>query len=126
MEWWDSEVVYLKINDDILPVEPHKGYEVDFKNYEVINNTEAGTKTRNLVRSGIPTISVNLECDKVMLTDMRRYNKQLSLDVFYYSPYNVLEHEIMFMTNYREKMLADTTDGGIWGVSFVLEDLESV
>lgn len=126
MEWWESEVVYLKINDDILPVEPHKGYEVDFKNYENVNKTEAGTTVRDLVRSGIPIISVNMECDKYMLTNMRRYNQQISLDVYYFSPYNVLEHNIMYMSSYKEKMLADTNDGGIWSVSFILEDLESV
>lgn len=126
MEWWESDVVYLKINDDILPVEPHKGYEVDFKSYEYLNNTEAGTKTRDLVRTGIPTITVGFDCNNEMLQDMRRYSKELSLDVYFYSPYHILEHNMMFVSSYKEKLLADTLDGGIWHVDFVLEDLESV
>lgn len=126
MEHWESEVVYLKINDDILPVEPHKGYEVDFDDYQSVNKTEAGTSTRDLVRGNIPRITVNFQCNREMLQDMRRYKNAVSLNVYYYSPYKIMEHNLMFVTNYKEKLLADTNDGGIWQVGFVLEDLESV
>lgn len=126
MEHWESEVVYLKINDDILPVEPHKGYEVDFNDYQSVNQTEAGTSIRDLVRGNIPRITVNFQCNREMLQDMRRYKNAVSLDVYYYSPYKIMEHNIMFVSNYKEKLLADTNDGGIWQVGFILEDLESV
>lgn len=126
MEHWESDVIYLKINEDVLPVEPHKGYEVNYNDYESKNQTEAGTTTRVLIRGNIPTINVSFDCDKFMLTNMRRYKNELSLNVYYYSPYKVLEHEIMYVTNYKEKLLADTADGGIWRVNFTLEDLESV
>lgn len=126
MEHWESEVIYLKINDDILPVEPHKGYEVDFNDYQNVNQTEAGTTIRDLVRGNIPTINVNFQCNYEMLINMRRYKNELSLDVHYYSPNQVFEHNLMYVTNYKEKLLADTNDGGIWQVGFTLEDLESV
>lgn len=126
MEHWESEVVYLKINDDILPVEPHKGYEVDFDDYQSVNKTEAGTSIRDLVRGNIPRITVNFQCNREMLQDMRRYKNAVSLNVYYYSPYKIMEHNIMFVSSYKEKLLADTNDGGIWQVGFVLEDLESV
>lgn len=126
MEHWESEVIYLKINDDILPVEPHKGYEVNFNDYQNVNQTEAGTTIRDLVRGNIPTINVNFQCDYEMLINMRRYKNELSLDVHYYSPNKVFEHNLMYVTNYKEKLLADTNDGGIWQVGFTLEDLESV
>lgn len=126
MEYWESEVVYLKINDDILPVEPHKGYEVDFNDYQSVNQTEAGTSIRDLVRGDIPRITVNFQCNREMLQNMRRYKNSVSLDVYYYSPYKIMEHDIMFVSNYKEKLLADTNDGGIWQVGFILEDLESV
>ena len=126
MEHWESDVIYLKINDDVLPVEPHKGYEVNFNDYQSVNQTEAGTTTRDLVRGDIPTITVSFDCDYVMLQNMRRYKSELSLNVYYYSPYSVLEHHLMYVTNYKERLLADTSNGGIWQVGFTLEDLESV
>ena len=126
IEHWDSDVIYLKINDDILPVEPHKGYEVDFDDYQNVSKTEAGTTARVVVRGNIPRITVNFQCDREMLQDMRRYKSAVSLDVYYYSPYKIMEHNLMYVTNYKEKLLADTMDGGIWQVGFVLEDLESV
>lgn len=125
MEYFESEMVYLKINDDILPVEPHKGYEVNYESYEVVNSTEAGTKIRDLVRSNIPRISVNFDCNREMLQNMHRYRDSMQLDVYYYDPYKIFNHDIMFVTNYKEKLLGDI-DGGIWQVSFILEDLENV
>lgn len=125
MEHWESEMVYLKINDDILPVEPHKGYEVTYSSYENINSTEAGTTTRDLVRGDIPKINVNFDCNQEMLQDMHRYRDELQLDVYYYDPYKVFKHNLMYVSNYKEKLLGDIT-GGIWQVSFTLEDLENV
>lgn len=125
MEHWESGMVYLKINDDILPVEPHKGYEVSYSSYETTNKTEAGTTTRDVVRTNIPSISVNFECNQEMLQDMHRYRDELQLDVYYYDPYKIFKHNKMFLTNYREKLLGDIK-GGIWQVSFTLEDLEDV
>ena len=126
MEWWQSDIVYLKINDDILPVEPKTGYELNLGNYEYIATTEAGTTVRDLVRSGIPSISVNFYCDREMLLDMRRYNSELYVNVYFYSPYKILEHNLMYVKGYKEKLIADTPDGGIWEVAFGLADLENV
>ena len=125
MEHWESDMQYLKINDDILPVEPHKGYEVDYSSYENINATEAGTSTRDIVRTNIPKISVNFECNEEMLRDMHRYRDALQLDVYYYDPHNVFKHNLMYVSNFKEKLLGDIK-GGIWKVSFTLEDLENV
>ena len=125
MEHWESGMVYLKINDDILPVEPHKGYEVFYSSYETISKTEAGTTTRDMIRSSIPSIAVNFECNQEMLQNMHRYRDALQLDVYFYDPYKIFNHNLMFVTGYKEKLLGDVK-GGIWSVSFTLEDLESV
>lgn len=129
MSWWESDVVYLKINDDVLPVEPHRGYEVSFSDYDSISKTEAGTSVRWVGRLNIPTISVNFDCDLEMLVKMRSYKSQATLNVKYFDPNDVVDYlkeEIMFVSGYKEKLLADTNDKGIWNVSFTLEDIKDV
>lgn len=129
MAWWESNKVYLQIEDDVLPVEPKKGYNLSLSDAEEVEETEAGTKLRLLTRTGIPTISVKFDCDKQMLQAMRGYRKQPYVHVKYFDPDvsgDELAEDLMYVTGYKESMLADTNDGGIWSVSFSLEDLENV
>ena len=128
MEWWESDKIYLKIEEDILPVEPSKGYTLSLSDYDNISNTEAGTRVRNITRTGIPHITVSFDCDISMLQSMRTYRHATSLSVYFFNPFSSdgLEYDLMFVTNYKEQMLADTSDGGFWKVSFELEDLGDV
>lgn len=129
-QWWESDKVYLKIGTTVLPVEPQKGYSLTFNDYDHIQTTEAGTRVREVIRMNVPTISVNFECDATMLAEMRSYKNLASVTVSYYDPDSSntsgLLQAIMFVTKYSETMLADTSSGGIWRVSFNLEDLDDV
>lgn len=118
-----SEKVYLKIEDNVLPVEPNKGYVLNLSDYEKTSSTEAGTKVREVTRTNIPNISVTLECDVEMLTEMRSYKSMPSVSVKYFDPVAGLKENIMYVNGYKETMLADTEDGGFWKVEFNLEDL---
>lgn len=132
MEHWQSGIVYLKINDVEIPVEPHKGYEVDYRDCENIVETEGGTITRDVVRMNIPTINVSYDCDKSMLMQIKNFKNMFFLDVKFYEPSNVPDEEYnlrnvrMYMTNYKEKLLADVLAGGIWRVSFTLNYMEDI
>lgn len=123
-----DEKVYLKISGNVLPVEPEKGYTLSLQDSDSTNQTEGGTTVRDIVRMNIPSISVSFDCDKEMLLEMRSYKAEPSLDVEYFDPVesNELQKDSMYVTNYSEKMLADTEDGGIWRVTFNLEDLGNV
>lgn len=123
-----DEKVYLKINGNVLPVEPEKGYTLSLQDSDSTNQTEGGTTVRDIVRMNIPSISVSFDCDKEMLLEMRSYKAEPSLDVEYFDPVeiNELQKDSMYVTSYSEKMLADTEDGGIWRVTFNLEDLGNV
>ena len=123
-----DEKVYLKIGENVLPVEPEKGYTLSLQDSDSINQTEGGTTARDIVRMNIPSISVSFDCDKEMLLEMRSHKAEPSLDVEYFDPVesNELQKDSMYVTNYSEKMLADTEDGGIWRVTFNLEDLGNV
>lgn len=128
----ESGVVYLKINNVEIPVEPHKGYEVEYTDCENVNETEGGTVVRDVVRLNIPTISVSYDCNKSMLMQIKNFKNTFFLDVKFYEPSNVPDEEYnlrnvrMYMTNYKEKMLADISPGGIWRVDFVLRYLEDI
>lgn len=123
-----DEKVYLKINGNVLPVESEKGYTLSLQDSDSTNQTEGGTTVRDIVRMNIPSISVSFDCDKEMLLEMRSYKTEPSLDVEYFDPVesNELQKDSMYVTSYSEKMLADTEDGGIWRVTFNLEDLGNV
>lgn len=123
-----DEKVYLKIGENVLPVEPEKGYTLSLQDSDSTNQTEGGTTVRDIVRMNIPSISVSFDCDKEMLLEMRSYKAEPSLDIEYFDPAesNELQKDSMYVTNYSEKMLADTEDGGIWRVTFNLEDLGNV
>lgn len=123
-----DEKVYLKISGNVLPVEPEKGYTLSLQDSDSTNQTEGGTTVRDIVRMNIPSISVSFDCDKEMLLEMRSYKTEPSLDVEYFDPVesNELQKDSMYVTSYSEKMLADTEDGGIWRVTFNLEDLGNV
>lgn len=124
----ESDRIYLQIENDVLPVEPGKGYTLSLTDYAHIEQTEAGTTIREVTRVDIPHISVGFECDVEMLRDMRRYKKQISLNVKYFNPTNPdgLDSDLMYITNYKEQMLADTEEGGFWKIGFDLEDLGDV
>ena len=128
MEHWQSDKVYLKIENNVLPVEPRKGYSLSLSDYDRTSQTEAGTTVREVTRADIPSISVTFDCDKEMLTEMRGYKSKASVSVKYFDPSetNELKDDLMYVTNYKEQMLADTRDGGIWKISFDLEDLGDV
>lgn len=131
MAKWGTDKTYLKINNNPLPVEPDKGYTITILDYEQVDETEAGTSVRNLVRTDIPFISVKFMCDKKMLKELREFKVSLSLDVYYFDPTvgvneDNLKYALMYITNYSEVFKADTKDGGIWSVSFDLKFLDEV
>ena len=53
-----DEKVYLKINGNVLPVEPEKGYTLSLQDSDSTNQTEGGTTVRDIVRMNIPSISI--------------------------------------------------------------------
>lgn len=130
MEHWQSEKVYLEIENNVLPVEPGKGYTLSLSDYDRTDQTEAGTVIREVTRIDIPSISVSFDCDVEMMKEMRSYKNKASLQVKYFDVLSNSDDGLsstkMYITNYKEVMLADTNDGGIWRVTFDLEDLGDV
>ena len=125
-----SDKIYLQVDDVVLPVEPKRGYTVNLSDSELVSETEAGTHRRTVYRNGVPSIAVKFWCDLEMLQQMRTLKNKTSVLVKYFDPLeypdadgNRLVNNLMYITDYKEDMLADTDELGIWSVSFDLEDL---
>ncbi len=128
-----SSRIYLEIDGVVLPVEPKRGMDITLSDGEVVGETEAGTFKRSVYRTDIPSISVKFWCNLEMLQQMRSFKDETSVTVRFFDPMqdedsngDTLKSELMYVTGFKQKMLADTSDGGFWEVSFDLEDLRDV
>ena len=119
---------YLRINGETLPVQKDD-YTVDFS--DVITDsggvTEAGTTIRDVIREGIPSISVTIPVSLTWLKKLRRMKREPYLNVEWMNPETgSLSTGIMYMDVFKVSLAHDTSAGGLWNVSFSLEDLDDV
>ena len=119
---------YLKINGTALPVQKDD-YSVDYSDVVADSGgvTEAGTTIRDVIREGVPSISVTLPVSAVWLKRLRKMKKEPSLDVEWLDPdTGELSSGTMYMDGFKVSLKHDTSAGGLWMVSFSLEDLDDV
>ena len=119
---------YLKINGTALPVQKDD-YSVDYSDVVADSGgvTEAGTTIRDVIREGVPSISVTLPVSAVWLKRLRKMKKEPSLDVEWLDPdTGELSSGTMYMDDFKVSLKHDTSTGGLWMVSFSLEDLDDV
>ena len=119
---------YLKINGEVLPVQKDN-YSVDYTDVVADSGgvTEAGTTIRDVIREGVPSISVSLPVSRAWLKKLRRLKKEPYLDVEWLDPETgALTTGIMYMDGFKVSLEHDTSSGGLWTVSFSLEDLDDV
>lgn len=121
-----TKQTYLSIDDVKLPVKPDD-YSVDLSDYvpDSGGTTEAGTTIRDVVREGIPAISVNFDVSLEWEMKLAAWKKKSSLQVQYFDPYTgALSVGTMYIDGFKAKLVHDTSYGGLWNVSFTLKDLE--
>ena len=119
---------YLKINGTALPVQKDD-YSVDYSDVVADSGgvTEAGTTIRDVIREGVPSISVTLPVSAAWLKRLRKMKKEPSLDVEWLDPdTGELSSGTMYMDGFKVSLKHDTSAGGLWMVSFSLEDLDDV
>ena len=78
---------YLKINGTTLPVQKDD-YSVDYSDVIADSGgvTEAGTTIRDVIRVGVPSISVSLLVSVTWLKKLRRLKKEPYLNVEWMNP----------------------------------------
>ena len=119
---------YLKINGTALPVQKDD-YSVDYSDVVADSGgvTEAGTTIRDVIREGVPSISVSIPVSVTWLKRLRKMKRQPYLTVEWMDPETGdLSTGIMYMDSFKVSLEHDTSGGGLWTVSFSLEDLDDV
>ena len=78
---------YLKFNGETVPVKKDD-YTVSYNDVvsEGSGTTEAGTVIRDVIREGVPSISVNLDVTVAWLKKLRAYKKLPSITVRWLDP----------------------------------------
>ena len=119
---------YLRINGEALPVQKDD-YTVDFSDVIADSGgvTEAGTTIRDVIREGVPSISVTIPVSLTWLKKLRKMKREPYLNVEWLDPETgSLSSSVMYMDGFKVSLAHDTSTGGLWTVSFSLEDLDDV
>ena len=119
---------YLRINGTALPVQKDD-YSVDYSDVVADSGgvTEAGTTIRDVIREGVPSISVSIPVSLTWLKKLRKMKKEPYLNVEWFDPdTGELSSGTMYMDSFKVSLEHDTRSGGLWTVSFSLEDLNDV
>lgn len=116
-------IQYLKFDELNLPLPD--SYDVSFSDVEADSSgeTEAGTTQRDVVRSGIVTISVAFSVSPKWLKILSAYAKKSKIQVQYFDTDELrLKETEMYISGYKAKLEKDTSYKGLWTVSFSLNE----
>ena len=94
---------YLKINGVALPVQKDD-YSVEYSDVVADSGgvTEAGTTIRDVIREGVPSISVTIPVSITWLKRLRKMKKEPSLSVEWFDPdTGLLSTGIMYMDDFK-------------------------
>ena len=119
---------YIKLNGTALPVQKDD-YSIDYTDVVADSGgvTEAGTTIRDVIREGVPSISVTLPVSASWLKKLRKLKKEPYLNVEWLDPETgELSSGIMYMDGFKVSLEHDTSGGSLWNVSFSLGDLDDV
>ncbi len=79
---------------------------------------------RDVIRSGVVTISVSFSVSPVWLKRLTAYSKKPKIAVQYFDTEDLaLKGTEMYITGYQAKLEKDTSYKGLWTVSFTLNEL---
>ena len=114
---------YLALDGEVLP--HPDSYDVTMEDVEADSSgeTEAGTKQRDVVRSGIHTIAVSFSVTAVWLKKLTAYKQKPKLSVRFFDPATAdLTEAEMYIEGFKVALKKDTSYGGLWTVSFDLKE----
>ncbi len=121
-------MTFLKISGEEIPVK-RDDYSLAYPDIEASSTgqTEAGTKHVDLIREGVPEVSVTLTVTRTWLQKLRLFKRAGVLDCEYYDagsgaliPWKARMVDFSSKVNDSSK-----ADGAVWDVSFKLEDMET-
>lgn len=114
-------IQYLRINGNDLPLPT--SYSFDLKDVEADSSgeTEAGTRQRDIVRSGVVNIQVSFQVSAAWLRKLSEFRKIPILTVRYFDS-EILDYKEtkMYMDGFKSSLEKDTSYKSLWKVSFDL------
>ncbi len=117
-------IQYLKFEALALPLPTSYDVSLDDVEADSSGETEAGTTQRDVIRSGVVTISVSFSVSPVWLKRLTAYSKKPKITVQYFDTEDLaLKETEMYITGYQAKLEKDTSYKGLWTVSFTLKEL---
>lgn len=114
---------YLNIDGADLPLP--KDYRLSYRSVEAESSgeTEAGTRQRDVTRSGVVSIDVSFQVASAWLKRLSDFAREDSLTVRYFDPGALsCEETQMWISDYRAELFRDTARLGFWNVSFTLNE----
>jgi len=99
-------------------------YSETYSSYEYTNTTEAGTTRRDAVRVGFMSeLSISIRTDSTTKSVFDQAVKEDSLTLTLYKE-GATTTWTCFMTDYKTKLIRDTSTTVYWELSCVFKDLE--
>ena len=114
---------YLAFDGETLPHPDSYDVSMDDVEADSSGETEAGTRQRDVVRSGVHTIDAALSVTAVWLKKLTAYKQKPKLQVDFFDPETVeLKKAEMYIEGFKVSLEKDTSYGGLWKVSFSLKE----
>lgn len=115
--------IYLKFDGVALPTPTTYDLSLHDVESESSGETEAGTKQRDIARTGVVTISVAFSVTSDWLKKLSNYSEETKISVSFLRPHTgKMRVTEMYITEYAVKLAHDTSFGSLWNVSFVLNE----
>lgn len=116
-------IQYLKFNGENLPLPV--SYDLEYSDVEAdtSGDTEAGTRQRDVLRSGVVSISVSFQLSPSWLKKLSAYSKLAKITVSYFDTTELdVRQTQMYMEGFKSSLVKDTSYKGLWKVSFTLQE----
>ena len=114
---------YLRIDGTEMPLPT--AYDLSLSDVEADSSgeSEAGTTQRDIVRSGVASISVSFQVSPEWLKKLSvmRNSPKVTVD-FFNTETMTREAREMYITGFKASLAHDTSQKGLWKVSFDLKE----
>lgn len=123
-----NAMTFLKISGEEIPVK-RDDYSLSYDDVEASSTgeTEAGTKHVDIIREGVPSVSVSLTVTRQWLLKLREFKHNGVLDCEYYDAGagSLIPWKARMVSFSAKVADSSKADGAVWEVSFKLEDMVS-
>lgn len=113
----------LRFDGETIP--KPDSYEVGLQDVEADSGgeTEAGTTQRDIIRTGVASIPLSFSVSPKWLHKLTAYKQKASIHVHYFDPESgEMKGAEMYITDFKAKLVKDTTKKGLWSVTFTLKE----